>query len=89
MLFIVSYKTSLATNRAGQERFKQTGGAAPPAGVTKIAAYHLADGSGGYIIAETNDAIALGKWANQWSDLISLEIRPLLTDEGIGQVLAG
>jgi Protein of unknown function (DUF3303) len=88
MLFIVTYKTSLLTQRDGQERFKETGGASPPAGVQKIASYHYVDGSGGFTIAETNDAIALGKWANQWADVIVMDVRPVLTDEQMGQVLS-
>ena len=88
MLFMITYKTSLPTNRAGQERFKSTGGAPPPSGVQKIASYHYADGSGGFTIAETSDAVALGSWAHQWTDVIALDVRPVLTDEQIGQVLS-
>jgi hypothetical protein len=87
MLFVIAYKTSLAANRTGQERFKETGGAPPPQGVRKIASYHYLDGSGGYSIAETDDPIALAKWANQWSDVIVMDVRPVLTDEQMGQVL--
>ena len=89
MLFMISYKTSLATNRAGQERFIQTGGAPPPPGARKIAGYHYLDGSGGYTIAETDDPVALAKWCNQWTDVIALEARPIATDEQMGQILAG
>ena len=89
MLFMIQYKTFTGTNRAGQERFKQTGGAPPPAGVKKIAGYHYADGSGGFTLAESDDAVALAKWANEWSDVIALDARPVLTDEQMGQVLGG
>jgi hypothetical protein len=75
MLFMIQYKTFTGTNRAGQERFKQTGGAPPAAGVKKIAGYHYADGSGGFTLAE--------------SDVIALDARPVLTDEQMGQVLGG
>ena len=30
MLFMITYKTSLATRHAAQDLFKQTGGAPPP-----------------------------------------------------------
>ena len=89
MLFMVTYRTSLATTRAGQARFMETGGAPPPAGVRKVAAYHCADGSGGYTIAETDDPVALARWCNQWADLITFDARPVLTDELMGKVLAG
>ena len=88
MLFMITYKTTLPTRRAAQDLFAKTGGAPPSAGVEKIASYHYADGSGGFTIAESNDAIALGKWANQWADVIVLDVRPVLTDEQMGQVIS-
>jgi hypothetical protein len=84
---MITYKTSLATRHAAQDLFKQTGGA-PPVGVQKIASYHYADGSGRFTIAESNDAIALGKWANQWADVIVIDVRPVLTDEEMAQVIS-
>lgn len=89
MLFLISYKTSPATQRAGQARFVETGGAPPPAGVHKLAAYHHLDGSGGCAIAESGDPVAIARWCNQWSDILSFEVRAILTDEQLGQVLAG
>ena len=88
MLFMITFKTALLHLRDGQERFKETGGAPPSAGVRKIAGYHYVDGSGGFVIAESDDAIALGKWANQWADVIVMDIRPILTDEQMGQVIS-
>jgi hypothetical protein len=88
MLFMIAYKTSLPTQVAGRERFKSTGGAPPPPGIQKIASYHHADGSGGYTIAETSDPVALSTWAIQWSDVLALEVRPILTDQQLGQVLS-
>jgi Protein of unknown function (DUF3303) len=88
MLFMITYKTSLPTRRAAQNLFKETGGAPPSPGVQKIASYHYADGAGGFTIAESDDAIALGKWANQWADVIVLDVRPVLTDEQMAQVIS-
>ena len=31
----------------------------------------------------------LGKFSHQWSDLCDIDIVPLMTDEEVGQVLAG
>lgn len=87
MLFMITYQTTLATDRAGQARFKETAGARPPAKITKAASYHRVDGGGGFVLAETDDPIALGQWCNQWTDLIILDCRPVLTDEQIMQVL--
>lgn len=88
MLFMIAYKTSLPTSLAGKERFIGTGGAPAPNGVQKVASYHYADGSGGYTIAETNNPVALATWANEWTDVLAMDIRPILNDEQLGQVLS-
>ena len=36
-----------------------------------------------------NFGVALGKFSHQWSDLCDIDIVPLMTDEEVGQVLAG
>jgi hypothetical protein len=88
MLFLMNFKTSLPTKRIGQARFKEVGGANPPQAIQLIASYHYADGSGGCLVAETNDAIALTAWANQWADVIALDIRPVVSGEQMGQLLS-
>ncbi len=88
MLFLMMFKTSLPTKRAGQARFKEAGGAVPPAGTQLIASYHYADGSGGCLIVDTSDAMVLTGWANMWTDVIELDIRPVVTGEQMGKLLA-
>ena len=69
------------------ERFK-AGGGLPPAGVKMIGRWHRADGSGAVVIAESNDSVALAKWATEWADVISLETVPVVTDEDMAAVLS-
>jgi hypothetical protein len=88
MLFLMTFKTSLPTKRAGQARFKEAGGAVPPEGTHLVASYHYADGSGGCLIIDTNDAMVLTGWANKWTDVIELDIRPVVSGEQMGQLLA-
>ncbi len=88
MLFLMTFKTSLATKRAGQARFKEAGGAAPPESVQLIASYHYADGSGGCLVVDANDAMVLTGWANIWADVISLDIRPVVSGEQMGKLLS-
>jgi hypothetical protein len=86
MLFLLTYQTSLATQRTGIERFKQSGGP-PPDGVKMIGRWHALDGSSGAVICETNDAIALAKWAQEWADVISMHITPVADDEIMAKVM--
>jgi hypothetical protein len=48
---------------------------------------HKTDGSGGFALCETDDAVALAKWTQDWSDLLEFEIFPVLDDNQIGIVL--
>ena len=68
------------------ERFKQTG-APPPKGVTMVGRWHSAEGNRGWLIAETDDPAAVARWLQEWSDLISFEVTPVLTDEQFLAVL--
>ena len=52
-----------------------------------VSRYHSADGEYGFAIAEASDAVALGKWTMVWNDLLIIDTRPVLDDEGLGAVL--
>ena len=87
MLFIVKWTTAPSTRDIGLERFKKTGGP-PPAGAKMLGRWHNADGSGGVCLAETDDASALSKWLNDWTDVLVFDARPALTDEEFGKALS-
>jgi uncharacterized protein DUF3303 len=67
-------------------RFKTTGGL-PPKGVTLLGRWTRADFGGGFDLLETDDPQALAEFALMWSDLMDLEIVPVLDDEALGAVL--
>jgi hypothetical protein len=86
MLFIVRWEISQAVRKAAIERFLKTGGA-PPAGVKMLGRWHTADGAHGVAIAESDDIQAMGKWSLAWNDLLPMDVRPALDDQGMGAVL--
>ena len=86
MLFIVRWEISQAVRKTAIKRFIDTGGA-PPEGVKMLGRWHTADGEFGFAIAETDDVQAISKWALAWNDLLPMDIRPALNDEGMGAVL--
>jgi hypothetical protein len=88
MLFLVQWTIPIPTREAGRKRFQETGGM-PGSGVKLIGRWHRLDGSGGLAIVETGDPIALGKWADQWADVITLSIHPVGDDAATQQILFG
>jgi len=86
MTFHISYAFPSENRDDAQERFKKTG-APPPASVTMTGRWHCAEGLRGFIVAETDDAVAIGKWMQEWSDLLTFEVTPVLTDEQISEVI--
>lgn len=86
MLFIVRWEINQAVRKATIERFLKTGGA-PPEGVKMLGRWHSADGEFGFAVAESNDVQAMAKWSMAWNDLLPMDVRPALNDEGMGAVL--
>jgi hypothetical protein len=86
MKFVI-YWTFAPENRDEiQARFKETGGR-PPEGVKMIGRWHRIGGGEGVCVAETDDAQALGRWAQEWDDVMTFEIYPVLEDEGQAQLI--
>ena len=86
MLFIVRWEINQTVRKAVIERFLKTGGA-PPASVKMLGRWHSADGEFGFAVAESNDVQAMAKWSMAWNDLLPMDVRPALNDEGMGAVL--
>lgn len=85
MLFIVDWEIPQANRKVAIKRFLETGGA--PDGVKMLGRLRTADGNYGFAIAESSDAQAVAKWSLAWNDLLPMDVRPALDDEGMGAVL--
>ncbi len=81
-----SWKPDTKARDEGIARFLKTGGV-PPKGATLLGRWTRADFSGGYDLLESDDAQALAEFALQWSDLMYLEILPVLEDQQTAEVL--
>jgi hypothetical protein len=86
MKYILRWEIAPSVRKAAIERFMKTGGM-PPAGVTMIGRWHSADGAFGFAIAESDDLQAITKWALAWNDLLPMDVRPALDDQGLGAAL--
>jgi hypothetical protein len=86
MLFHIKYNVTPEQRDNVQQKFKKTG-ALPPDGVTMKGRWHSIEGNSGFIIAETSDIEAFGKWFQNWTDSLVFEVSPVLTDEQISKVI--
>jgi hypothetical protein len=87
MTFVLIYSFPLENRNAIQARFKETGGGMPPAGVKLLSRWHAVGGGKGINVFESDDPLAIAKYANEWSDLMSFEIYPVVNDESIAKVI--
>jgi len=81
-----SWKPDAKTRAEGIARFRKTGGQ-PPAGVKLLGRWTRADFSGSHDLLETDDPAALTEFALMWSDLMALEIVPVVEDQVLNEVL--
>ena len=86
MTFHITYKISSERRNESQKRFKETG-APPPAGVKMTGRWHCAQGLKGFIVAESADAAAIARWMQDWTDVLSFEVTPVITDEELARVI--
>ena len=88
MQFMITYSFAPHDRDMVQERFKTTGGGPGP-GATMLGRWHDVGGHRGFVLAESNDAIAIGRWMQEWTDALEFEVTPVNTDEDVMKVLVG
>ena len=86
MLFMIGYSFRPQTRNEAQARFKKTGGMPGPK-VKMLGRWHNIGGHTGFILAESNDAVAIGKWTQQWTDLLTFDVVPVVNDADVLKVL--
>lgn len=82
--YMVRYELHASNRNEAIKRFVDGAAMQPPEGVTDVARYHSADGNQGWAIAETDDPVSLVDWLLHWTDIISYEVTPVITDEELG-----
>lgn len=86
MHFMITYTFAPRDRNAAQDRFKKTGGM-PGAGVKMLGRWHDIGGHRGYVLAESSDSVAIGRWMQEWTDLLEFEVTPVNSDEEVMKVL--
>jgi hypothetical protein len=86
MTYIVSWKFGPATYKEAMSRFLSTG-APPPEGVTMHSRWHGLSTGRGCLVASTDDPAGIFEWVASWSDLLELEVLPVIEDAAAAAVL--
>ncbi|WP_309926177.1 DUF3303 family protein [Caballeronia sp. LZ033] len=87
MLFIVNWTAQPEVERQAAERFLQTRGE-PPDGIHLIGRWHAIGSIWGIAVCECDDVEPLARWALEWADIFMFDIKPAITDEQVGRMLA-
>ena len=80
MKFMLTYRLESETRDEAIARFKTTGGRTPK-GAQLWGRWTTADLHGGFALLESYDIKALVEFTLDWSDLMDLEIVPLIEDD--------
>lgn len=86
MLFMITYAFGPDARDEAQARFKKTGGLPGP-DVKMLGRWHSVAGGTGWLLADTVDSVAIGKWMQEWTDLLEFDVTPVNTDEDVMKVL--
>ena len=81
-----SWKPDKKKQDEGIARFKKSGGL-PPKGTKLLGRWTRADFSAGYDLLEGDDATALAEFALMWSDLMEINIVPVVDDQELFEAL--
>ena len=86
MLFHISFTIQPEHRDAAQARFQDTG-APPPDGVFMRGRWHAISGRRGFVLAEAAELEPVAKWLQDWTDLLTFEVEPVLDDEQFSGIL--
>jgi hypothetical protein len=86
MLFMITYSFRPEVRNDVQARFKATGGL-PGEGATMLGRWHAVGGNSGFVLAESHDGVAIGKWLQEWTDSLQFDVVPVNNDEDVLKVL--
>ena len=88
MKFMLTFTLQPATRNEAIARFLKTGGQ-PPKGAKLLGRWTSTDLSKGYDLLETDDPSSMTELALQWTDLMEMNIVPVVEDKELGDVLKG
>jgi len=85
MLFHITFNFAPEVRNDAYDQFLETGGL-PPEGVKMLGRWHDMAAQTGYLLAETDSVALISKWLAEWSDRLTFETVPVITDEEAAEV---
>lgn len=86
-VYMVRYTLSSANRNSAINRFMTNEAAlTPPEGVTSLARWHSVEGNGGWNIVDAPDPKSIADWVLHWSDVMSYDVTPVVSDEELGEL---
>ncbi len=55
--------------------------------MTMLGRWHAIGGHYGFVLAESTDGVAIGKWLQEWTDHLEFDVVPVNDDENVMKVL--
>ncbi len=87
MTFVLIYSFPPEKRAANLARYKETGGGLPPKGIKSLSRWHAISGGRGFLIVESDDQTAMAKWIQQWADITSFEVCPVMSDKVLAKAI--
>jgi hypothetical protein len=88
MRYMIEYSIRPEHRDVANARFQESGGL-PPEGATMVDRWHKLAGLGGYVLCESDNPVAIGKWMQDWTDVLTFEVVPIGSDEEVAEILGG
>ncbi len=86
MQFMVTYSIDVSNRAAAEARFLETG-AMPPDGVKLLGRWHCPGNRSGFMVVESADIATVMKFLRDWSDVMTLQVSPVISDEQLAGIM--
>ena len=87
MMFMLHWQAEPGQRDAVMKRFQKIGHGEPK-GITLIAAVHSVTQLEGWVTAEAEDAMQLGRWLHLWTDLNVNHVTPVVSSKELRKIVA-
>jgi hypothetical protein len=87
MIFVMTYSFQPEKREACRIRHREIGRGKPPEGIKLLGQWTAVGDAKGVAVFESDDSMAMAKYFQGWSDLLSIEIYPAIDNEALAKVI--
>lgn len=89
MLFMVHYEIEPKNRDTSYDRVESLGGDGTPPGIKVVGTWSSVTQLEGWVVAETDDILLIGKWMRHWTNLNVNRITPIVGPDLQRQIMSG